>query len=228
MLGRWHDRCFSRNMHHSHRSASTVSDSNRMLALSFSPVVVIEQLLNTVVPPSDPQERHRFAAIADALVRRDGPSVVAMLEQPAAGQGGIYAELPALVLTVLAVQAFADHGWELPDEAAVLHAIRRQVRTELMRLPLALTGSWLVPHAPRDVTQAHVGALLLARKGDLVRPWMWAGIPERGPFILIGVGAGNNPAVADEHCRGATDFLQLVQRAGMIVDETFMVDAVAG
>src|SRR5690606_4529000 len=158
-------------------------------------------LLAVVTPPSEPSERQRYVAIAQALARRDGTGVAAILEHPPAGPGGIYAELPALVLIVLAVEAFTEQGGQLSDAAAVLQAIRRQVRTALLRLPLAHTGSWLVPHVPRAITQAHVGALLLARKGDLVRPWMWPGIPERGPFILIGRGAGDHPAVSDEHCR---------------------------
>jgi len=211
-------------MHHCHLSAAALSDSDPILA----PATVMARLTALVTPPSDPHEHDRFTAIANALARCDGTGVATVLEQPAPGWGGVYAELPALVLTLLAIEAFADHDWVLPEEAAILQAIRRQVRSELMRLPLALSGSWLVPYAPKDITQAHVGALLLGRKGDMVRPWMWSGIPERGPFLLIGQGAGDHPAVADEHCRGATDFHQLVQRAGMIADEALTLVAAAG
>lgn len=215
-------------MPHRHLRASVLADVDPILVPASTPAMVIGRLLAILTPPTDVQERERYAAIAHALARREGAGVAAMLERPPVGNGGVYAELPALVLSVLALEAFADQDWPLPDEAAILQAIRRQVRTELMRLPLALTGSWLVPHTPRDITQAHVGALLLARKGDLVRPWMWPGIPERGAFILLGAGVGDHPAVADEHCRGTTDFLQLVQRAGMIGNEAWTADAMAG
>lgn len=217
-----------------HRSLNPLSAPSGPSALSVvdfarpCPTAVVAGLVARLSPPGDPEERERFSAIASALARRDGADVVSLLSLPPTGEGGVYAELPALVLIILAVEAFADHGWQLPEEEAILHAIRRQVRSELMRLPLALSGSWLVPHVPAEVTQAHVGALLLARKGDLVRPWMWPGLPEQGPFLLLGARASDHPAVADEHCRGATSFQQLVQRAGLIMEETMTINAVAG
>lgn len=170
--------------------------------------------------PTDPHERRRFAAIARHLSQRDGDSVTALLEQPGTSSGGIYARAPAYALILLTVESCTAKGWEFPGSDAMLQVIRRQVRSELMLLPLAMASSWVVPDTAAEATQAHVGALLLIRRGELARPWLWSGVPERGSFIMVGARAADHPAVADALCHGAYPFHHLVRDAGMLAVPT--------
>lgn len=205
-------------MHHSQLTAAVFAEPVDFPMGSTPwqrPDDALARLASQVQLPVDPQERRRCEAIARHLAQRDGVSVAAILEQPGVGSSGVYARVPSYALILLAVEACAAKGWELPGVDAVLHIIRRQVRSELMLLPLAMASSWVVPHSASETTQAHVGALLLIRRGELARPWLWPGVPERGTFILVGASAAEHPAAADNLCRGAFAFQDLVRDAGM-------------
>lgn len=208
-------------MHHSQLTASVFADPVVFPVGDITwhrPDEELALLANCIQPPADAHERRRFAAIARHLAQRDGASVAALLEQPSAGNGGIYVRLPTYAAILLTVETCANKGWELPGVEAVLQIIRRQVRSELMLLPLATASSWVVPHSAAETTQAHVGALLLIRRGQMARPWLWSGVPERGPFLIVGAQAAGHPAATDGLCRGVYAFHHLLRDAGMFTE----------
>ena len=93
---------------------------------------------------------------------------------------------------IIGLEERESAGAGMPGADSTLRSVREQIRAVLDRFPLPARTLWLVPVSPSDVTAAHLMALLLARRGVLARPWIWAFPPREGRFMVVGtISAGD-------------------------------------
>lgn len=190
---------------------------------------LVAHLIASIRAPEEPLERLRFATMADDLSRLDGAAAAALIDQPLDRDGGAYGQLACYVLGTLAVAGIAAQGIHLEGRDGLLHVIRQQIRSELVRIPAQLPAVWMIPASVDDGTATYVAALLMLNRGDIAKPWLWSGIPEHGRFHIIGARTAIHPAVDDPRCAGALDLMRFVhqQRASLSAADQ-PIDMLAG
>ncbi len=180
--------------------------------LGSDPREIVDVVMDSIAKPADPVEEQRFTHVASLLGRLDGGAANLLLEQSVARPGGSYLRIPVYGLIVLGLRALQQGGFEVAQGADLLRAIRQQVRHELNHLPIPINTVWLIPATAGDITAAHVASLVLARRGQTDRPWIWTRRPDHNRCVRVTCD-GRAPASAHhQRFETAINLAQLLAR----------------